>query len=198
MLLSIRVKLGIDMVLYFVTANANKLEEFNQILAPTIKVYQSEIELTEVQSIDSHEVIKHKLIEASKYQQGEMIVEDTSLTLEALNWKLPGPLIKWFIKGLTNKGLFELADKYKLYGAEAKTCIGYSNGREILFFEGTVKGKLVKPKGESGFGWDAIFVPDGKVKTFAEMPQKQKNEISHRKKALDKFKEYYSKLEKED
>jgi len=186
------------MALYFITGNEHKMSEVMEILAPQIKIYQMDIELAEVQSIDPQEVIRHKLIEAAKYQQGEMIVEDTSLTLEALNWKLPGPLIKFFVKALTTKGIFELAEKYKLFGAEAKTCIGYSNGREILFFEGTVKGKLVKPKGVSGFGWDPIFVPEGQnpkgqAKTFAEMGQKQKNEISHRKKAVEKFKEYYLK-----
>lgn len=179
------------MTLYFVTGNEYKLEEFNEILAPQIKVYQLDTELSEIQSIDSHEVIKHKLIEAAKYQQGEMLVEDTSLSLEALGWKLPGPLIKWFVKALTTKGIYELAEKYKLFGAEAKTCIGYSNGREILFFEGTIKGKIVKPKGQSNFAWDPVFVPEGKNKTFAEMSKKEKNSMSHRKKAIDKFKEYY-------
>ncbi len=179
------------MELYFITGNEHKLEEFNSILSPEIKVYQKDIELPEIQSIDSKEVIKFKLIEASKYQQGELLVEDTSLSLEALNWKLPGPLIKWFVKALDRKGIFELANKAGLFGAEAKTMIGYSNGKEILFFEGTIKGKIVKPKGESGFGWDPIFIPEGKTKTFAEMHSKEKNEISHRKRALEKFKEYY-------
>ncbi len=179
------------MALYFITGNANKLEELNEILAPQIKVYQLDVELAEVQSIDAQEVIRHKLIEAAKYQQGEMIVEDTSLFMEALGWKLPGPLVKLFVKALTSKGIYELAEKYKLFGAQAKTCIGYSNGREILFFEGTVKGKIVKPKGNNGFGWDPIFVPEGKSKTFAEMPSGEKNKISHRRKAVDKFKEYY-------
>ena len=183
------------MVLYFITGNEHKLEEVTEILAPQVKIYQLDVELAEVQSIDPQEVIRHKLIEAAKYQQGEMIVEDTSLSLEALGWKLPGPLIKFFVKALGTKGIYDLAEKYKLFGAEAKTCIGYSNGREILFFEGVVKGKLVKPKGVSGFGWDPIFIPEGKTKTFAEMGQKQKNEISHRKKAVEKFKEYYLKKE---
>jgi XTP/dITP diphosphohydrolase len=75
--------------------------------------------------------------------------------------------------------------------------IGYSNGKEVLFFEGIIKGKIVKQKGESGFGWDPIFVPEGKTKTFAEMTIKEKNSISHRKKALEKFKKYYLENKKE-
>lgn len=185
------------MNLYFISGNEHKLEEFNQILNPQIRVYQLDIDLAEVQSIDPHEVIKHKLIEAMKYNQGEFLVEDTSLYLEALNWKLPGPLIKWFVKAIDRKGIYNITQKLGQFGAEAKTCIGYSNGREIQFFEGSVKGKIVPPKGQSGFGWDPIFVAEGQTKTFAEMPQTKKNEISPRKKALEKFKEYYLKNKKE-
>jgi len=185
------------MELYFITGNEHKFEEFTQILSPEIKVYQKDIDLPEIQSIDPREVIRFKLIEASKYQQGELLVEDTSLTLEALNYKLPGPLIKWFVKALDRKGIFEIANKAGLFGAEAKTVVGYSNGKEVLFFEGIIKGKIVKQKGESGFGWDPIFVPEGKTKTFAEMTIKEKNSISHRKKALEKFKKYYLENKKE-
>lgn len=185
------------MDLYFITGNEHKYEEFVSILSPEIKVYKKDIDLPEIQSIDPKEVIKFKLIEASKYQQGELLVEDTSLCLEALNYKLPGPLIKWFVKALDRKGIFEIANKAGLFEAEAKTVIGYSNGREIKYFEGIIKGKIVKQKGESGFGWDPIFIPEGKTKTFAQMLSKEKNEISHRKKALEQFKKYYLENKKE-
>jgi len=53
-------------------------------------------------------------------------------------------------------------------------------------FEGACEGTITtEPRGEGGFGYDPLFVPDGYKQTFAEMPPETKNEISHRKKALD-------------
>lgn len=53
-------------------------------------------------------------------------------------------------------------------------------------FEGTCAGTITtEPRGEGGFGYDPLFLPDGHDQTFAEMPPEQKNEISHRRKALD-------------
>ena len=58
------------------------------------------------------------------------------------------------------------------------------------YFEGIVKGKIVEPRGESDFGWDPIFVPEGFGKTFAEMGVEEKNKISHRKIALEKLRKF--------
>ncbi|HHV03721.1 MAG TPA: RdgB/HAM1 family non-canonical purine NTP pyrophosphatase [Bacteroidales bacterium] len=56
------------------------------------------------------------------------------------------------------------------------------------FFEGIVEGSIIRiPKGAGGFGYDPVFVPLGWDKTFAEMSEKEKNEISHRKRALEKM-----------
>ena len=53
-------------------------------------------------------------------------------------------------------------------------------------FEGTCEGTITtEPRGEGGFGYDPLFLPDGYDQTFAEMPSETKNEISHRRKALD-------------
>jgi len=55
-------------------------------------------------------------------------------------------------------------------------------------FEGDCEGRLVfEPLGEGGFGYDPLFVPEGFDKTFAELPEKEKNRLSHRSKALGKL-----------
>jgi len=55
-------------------------------------------------------------------------------------------------------------------------------------FDGTVEGKFVyPPRGSNGFGYDPVFIPNGYDKTFAEMDNKVKNEISHRALAFKKF-----------
>ncbi|EJT6830110.1 TPA: non-canonical purine NTP pyrophosphatase, partial [Klebsiella pneumoniae] len=61
---------------------------------------------------------------------------------------------------------------------------------KIYIFEGETQGTISPvPKGPRDFQWDCIFIPDGESETFAEMGDR-KNEISMRKKAFDKFKEY--------
>ncbi len=59
------------------------------------------------------------------------------------------------------------------------------------FFEGEVEGWITdRPSGSYGFGYDPVFVPDGYDKTFAELGPEIKNRISHRAKAIAKFKEF--------
>ena len=53
-----------------------------------------------------------------------------------------------------------------------------------------ITGTIVSPRGETTFGWDPIFVPDGHTQTFAEMPKDEKNKISHRRRAVDQLKAY--------
>lgn len=171
-------------MIYFITGNKDKFEEVKSILSD---VEQLDIDLPEIQEIDAREIIKQKLLEALNHKEGEFIVEDTSLYFDCLKG-LPGPLIKWFLKTIGNDGLAEIVEKLGNNKAEAKTIIGYAkNHEEIYFFEGVIKGKIVNPRGESGFGWDKIFLPDGYEKTFAEMNQEEKNEISMRRNALNKL-----------
>ena len=178
-----------SMPLFFVTGSKNKLEEKRSAIP---EVEQLDIDLPEIQQIDAQEIIKAKLIEAAKHQEGELIVEDTSLYFDALNG-LPGPLIKWFMKTIGNDGLANIAAKLANTEAQAKTIIGYTNGRgEYHFFEGVIEGKIVPPQGETNFGWDPIFMPNDHSKTFAEISADEKNAISMRKVAATKLKEFLS------
>ncbi len=66
--------------------------------------------------------------------------------------------------------------------------ICFYDGKETQFFEGRIDGKIIEQeKGNDGFGYDPIFIPNGYDKTFAELPQEEKNKISHRAKALKQF-----------
>jgi XTP/dITP diphosphohydrolase len=63
-------------------------------------------------------------------------------------------------------------------------------GKEYLF-EGLVNGHILNEKrGKEGFGYDPVFVPEGKTMTFAEMPLYEKNLISHRARAFEKLREF--------
>lgn len=171
----------------FITGNKGKLEEAKQII-PQIK--NKNIDLPEIQELNSKKIIEAKLKEAYRHHKGEYIVEDTSVYFDSLNG-LPGPLIKWFLEALGDGGTAELALKYKNKKAKAKTMIGYINDNGgIKYFSGEVSGRIVKPRGGNGFGWDKIFVPDGYKKTYGQMSKEEKNKISMRKIALSKLAKY--------
>ena len=59
-----------------------------------------------------------------------------------------------------------------------------------MLFTGRTHGRIVEPQGSGGFGWDAIFVPDGMEQPFGSLELAQKNEISHRARALAQFVAY--------
>ena len=68
------------------------------------------------------------------------------------------------------------------------------NDKEYIF-EGEVRGKIsTEKKGNNGFGYDPIFIPDGYEKSFAEMSAEEKNEISHRAAALKKMQSFINSL----
>jgi len=75
--------------------------------------------------------------------------------------------------------------------AQFRTVIAYIDDEKEYFFEGVCKGKiLTEQKGSKGFGYDPVFQPEGYHQTFAELDSKEKNKISHRGNALEKFLEF--------
>lgn len=185
------------MTLYFISGSKHKIEEFEKFLLPEVKFEQLSLDLAEVQSLDPKEVITHKLNEARKIYKGELMVEDSSLCLDALGG-FPGPLIKYFYKAIGTKGILKITEKFNCRTAQARTMIGYFDGKNIFFFEGVAEGKIVPIKTDNNFGFDPIFQPIGEEKTFSEMTKEEKSKVSHRGKALKKFKEYYLNKKKQN
>ncbi len=176
------------MPIYFVTGSANKFKEVKAIIP---EVEQLEINLPEIQEIDSQKIVAQKLYHASGIHNNQkIIVDDTSLYFDCLKG-LPGPLIRWFEETLGHDGLAELVEKYGNSKARAQTILGYTkNAEEILLFSGITEGNIVRPRGEKKFSWDIIFKPKGYEKTFAEMTSEEKNAISPRGIAARKLKRY--------
>ena len=72
--------------------------------------------------------------------------------------------------------------------ARFRTVVSLIWDNEEHYFEGVSEGKIIDaPRGEKGFGYDPVFVPDGSIKTFAEMSLEEKNIFSHRRRAIDKL-----------
>lgn len=175
------------MPLYFITGNENKFKEVKSMI-PGIE--QLDIDLPEIQETDPKKVISAKILEAFNHHEGEFIVDDTSLSLDCLNG-LPGTLIKWFLQTIGSGGLYELTQKYVNNKCHAKAVIGYAKDKNnIHFFEGMIEGTIQQSKGNTTFGWDPIFVPNGFNKSFAEMSLDEKNSISHRHLAIAQLKTF--------
>lgn len=174
------------MVLYFITGNHDK---FSEVKAMLPQIEQLDLDLPEVQSLDAHVVIREKLLEARKQHDGEFIVEDTSVSVKGLGG-LPGTFIKWFLKSMSLERLAKVALASGDASAEAKVCIGYLGRGEPQFFEGVIKGTIVPPRGDHGFGWDKIFVPVGHERTYGEMSREMKNTLSMRRIAVEKLKRH--------
>ena len=103
---------------------------------------------------------------------------------------MPGPLIKWFLKGLGLEGMVDIAQKMKQSGALVETILGYPKASdEIHYFTGSLRGNIVPPRGRA-FGFDPIFEVENTSKTFAEMNKEEKNAISHRYQAFSKLKDF--------
>ena len=181
------------LILTFVTGNVNKLKEVNQMLPSNIKLINKKIDLPELQG-DVLDIIKEKTRMAYDHIKGPVLVEDTSLCFNALNG-LPGPYIKWFLKSIGHIGLNNLLNAYIDKTAYAQCIFGLKidEKSDIQLFIGQCPGEIVLPRGPNTFGWDPIFLPNNKEKTFAEMSSIEKNKISHRSIALNKLCQYLSK-----
>lgn len=125
------------------------------------------------------------------------IADDTGLEVFSLNG-LPGVHSARFsgMYGNDAENRRKLLDllkgkKEKERRARFRTVICFFDGKEPKYFEGVCYGTIIEnERGNKGFGYDSIFVPDSFGKTFAEMELVEKNKISHRSKAIINFLEY--------
>ena len=178
--------------LTFITGNAAKAEQLGRHLQHPVD--HLKLDLLEVQSLSLEEVVEHKAKEAFKQTGLPVLVEDTSLVFTALG-RLPGPLIKWFLTELGNDGLCKTLDSYENREALARVVFGYYDGKTIQMFDGEIKGTIAsEPRGESGFGWDSVFVPEGWSKTWGEMTIEEQAQTSMRKMALKKLELFLNQL----
>jgi inosine triphosphate pyrophosphatase len=160
-----------------VTGSAHKRAEYQRLLPANLAVIVRDIDLIEIQSFDAIEIIADKAKRAYDQIGGPVIVEDVAVGLDSLNG-LPGPFIKFFNQQLGPDALYQIAKDDKR--ATVTCTIGYYDGARLLMANGEVKGSVVPLRGDSAFGFDAVFVPKGQAKTYAQMTDGEKDAISHR------------------
>ena len=179
----------------FATGNPNKLKEINSAINCFKIVGLKDLGITE-EIPETGDTLMKNALQKAKYiydKTGfDCFSDDTGLEIEALNYH-PGVYSAMYAGPDCNaednmqKVLLEL-DKTTNRNAQFKTVIALIlNGKEH-FFEGAIKGVILKEKaGVDGFGYDPIFRPTGYEESFAEMTIDQKNEISHRGLAVKKL-----------
>jgi len=186
----------------FASQNPYKIKEVAQIIP-----YQ--FELIGLQDVAFNGDIPEtmKTIEGNALQKARFIydkyavpcfADDTGLFIEALAGEPGVYSARWSagedqFNNNIEKALFKLKDQENRK-AYFKTVIAFidENNKEHLF-EGRIDGHIIKHlKGSGGFGYDPIFIPEGKTESFAEMSAEEKNKISHRGRAMTKFVSFLS------
>lgn len=186
------------MELLIATHNLHKKEEIQQILGNDYSVKSlSDYELNDEIIEDGKTFAENAVIKA-KYcfeKTGKASLgDDSGLVVEALDGR-PG-IFSARYAGNHNfkKNIEKVLDEMKNVTnrkAYFVTVLCFKNEKGEHYFEGRIYGNLTqKIFGEKGFGYDPIFVPDNYNLTFAEMPPDEKNKISHRSRALEKFLEF--------
>ena len=188
--------------LVFATNNKHKIEEVQSKVRDNFKILGLEdIGCTEEivedgETLDENASIKSNYV-FKKYGKN-CFGDDTGLEIEALNNE-PGVYSARYAGGRDSEKNIDLVLE-RLRGKEKRnarfrTVISLIlNGQEILF-EGIVNGTITSERrGNAGFGYDPIFIPDGYDRTFAEMSLEEKNQISHRAKAMEKLLVYLNSI----
>lgn len=169
----------------FASTNQNKFGEVRSILAPhNIAVEFAKMELVEVQSDSLEEIAREKAKSAYAKVGRPVIVEDDGLFVDALAG-FPGQYSSYVFKTIGNAGILKLLEGSQSRSAHFRSIIAYSDGTRVQLFEGKAAGRIAYKAARGGWGYDPIFVPEGASATFAELANK--NDHSHRRKALDKF-----------
>ncbi|WP_292486459.1 XTP/dITP diphosphatase [Methanohalobium sp.] len=174
----------------FVTGNKDKYREVKEILEKKeIKIIQKDLDYPELQEDDLEPIASYGAKWAADKLNMPVIVDDSGIFIEALNG-FPGPYSAFVEKLLGNQKVLKLMDDETVRDATFKSVIGYCEPeKEPIVFTGKVEGKIAySERGEGGFGFDPIFEYQGK--TFAEIGDYEKNKVSHRMRALEKFYEW--------
>ena len=172
----------------FITGNGHKVKEARGIFEKFgIKLEHEDLGYLEIQG-SLEDVSRYGAEYAASKLKGPVIVEDAGLFIKALNW-FPGTYSSYVQETLTNKGILKLMNDVEDRYAEFRSVVGYCTPKsEPEIFLGAVSGHIAyKERGNHGFAYDPLFIPDGFNKTFGELKREEKNEFSHRRRSLEKF-----------
>jgi len=187
------------MTIVFASNNEHKIKEINSLLGNSFKLLSlHDINITE--DIPEEEpLIETNALSKARYVYNatgmDVFADDTGLEIDALDG-LPGVHSARFA-GENKDSEANISKVLSMLGntenrrARFKTVIALILKKREYLFVGIVNGTIIyEKKGMNGFGYDPIFLPEGKTCTFAEMDLAEKNTVSHRARAFEKLKDF--------
>lgn len=184
------------MKLVFATHNSHKLSEVQRMLPPGLTLLTLDEIGCHQEIPETADTIEGNAIQKARYVKErygyDTFADDTGLEVRALD-NAPGVYsARYAGEAKDNEAninlLLENLQQQSDRAAQFKTIFALCLGMELYTFEGIVRGEITHERhGAGGFGYDAVFLPEGYKDTFAQMTQEQKNRISHRGRALQKL-----------
>ena len=190
----------------FASNNAHKLEEIRAILGTKFDVKSLKDIGSNVDIPETGTTFRENALQKARYVKEhfgfDCFADDSGLQVEALGGEPGVYSARYAVKNgrqvtAGNKDdanmdvLLEKLAREENRKACFRTCIALIYEGETHFFDGVVEGHIITEKrGDGGFGYDPLFVPDGYEKTFAEMGNEVKNNISHRARAVAQLAEF--------
>jgi XTP/dITP diphosphohydrolase len=184
------------MKLIFATNNENKVAEIKTALTNGLEIITLKEAGIDIDIPEPHHTLEENAKEKStvihNLTKQNCFSEDTGLEVASLNGEPGVRSARYAGDDANNKNnislLLQNMHQINERSAQFKTVISLILDDAEYQFTGICIGKIITEEiGEMGFGYDAIFVPDGSEKTFAQMMMEEKNKYSHRKKALAKL-----------
>ncbi len=178
----------------FITGNQHKADNLAKFLGTPLS--HQKLELEEIQSASLDTVIEHKVRQAYSLVGRPVLVDDVALGFNALSG-LPGPFIRFFVEaddGLEH--LCRMLDGFSDKTAEGSAALGYYDGTNLRVFTGTITGTIAEhPRGDGGYGWDAIFCPDGyNGRTRAELDDAEYQAVYEQIRPYDELRQFLQQL----
>ena len=184
------------MKIIFATNNQHKVDEIRSVLPQSFSIVSLKEAGIDIEIPEPHETLQENAEEKAAtihlLTKANCFSEDTGLEVYSLNGE---PGVKSARYAGEEKSSQQNIEKLlgKLEGkddrsAQFRTVICLIIDGDEYFFEGVCRGQIItEQKGNGGFGYDPVFVPENAAKTFAEMTTTEKNVYSHRRKAVDKL-----------
>lgn len=181
----------------FATNNAHKLEEVAAILGESYEVMSLREIGCEADIPETADTFAGNALQKAKYVKEhfgyDCFADDSGLEVDVLDGA-PGVYSARYSGGGAEENMTKLLHNLTgktERGAQFRTVIALLIRDDTHLFEGIVRGTIIEERrGEGGFGYDPIFVPNGYDKTFAELGSEVKNRISHRAQAVEKLAEF--------
>jgi len=198
------------MELVFATNNTHKLVEIRHILGDRFRILGlGDLQIRE-EIPEDHDTLEENALQKAKFIHDrtgkDCFADDTGLEVDALDGapgvysarysQMGDPVFPHMEPAAGNiKKLLLVMNGETRRTARFRTVIALIAGGKDYLFEGIIEGKIGRePRGEQGFGYDPIFVPDGYTQTFAQMDLQEKNRISHRSLAVGKLADFLRKM----